>query len=370
MRDISTIICAGGSGKCGLSGRSSDRGGISSPAVMENWRFQQALYRAYFDAFVRRRLLDETSHVERARNQLGRVLEIGWGAVPLGIGDPPLPTPPNGLIPEPLLAKAQAILEETMTQPAAGELRTRILELAAALFQSIRMQLAVERYQGEAVERGTNLDTLDSPVSDATWMRRQILEIRKMTDPMAQITAMHALLFRTDPGPGGFYDQLGDVRNRPHLVLGPGAKEDLEFRTSPMIGFNYPDPTYDTVPIAWKCWAGSLYDAPLVMRYPNLDRQAQYRLRVVHSGDESDKKLRLMANDTIEIHPYMLRTWPPAPQEFAIPPEATANGELKLSWTREPGLGGNGRGCQVAEVWLILPPPPEPPKDDKYQQRY
>ena len=28
-----------------------------SPQVMENWRFQQALYRTYFDAFVRRRLI-------------------------------------------------------------------------------------------------------------------------------------------------------------------------------------------------------------------------------------------------------------------------------------------------------------------------
>ena len=28
-------------------------------------------------------------------------------------------------------------------------------------------------------------------------------------------------------------------------------------------------------------------------------------------------------------------------------------GELTLRWYREPGQGGNGRGCQVAEVWLI-----------------
>ena len=33
--------------------------------------------------------------------------------------------------------------------------------------------------------------------------------------------------------------------------------------------------------------------------------------------------------------------------------EATSEGMLKLSWTREAGLGGNGAGCQVAEVWLI-----------------
>ncbi len=341
-----------------------------SPAVTENWRFQQALYRAYYDVFVRRRLLNETAHVERARDQLSRVLGIGWGSVSLGIGDRPLPAPPNGLLPDPLLAKAQDILEETMTEPTGGELRTRILELGAALFQSIRMQLAVERYDAEAVERAANLDTLDFPVTDTAWMRRQILEIRKIQDPRTQINAIHALLFRTDPGPGGFYDQLGNVANRPHLVLGPGTMVDPEMRDSPMIGFDYPDSRYDTVPIAWKCWAGSLFDAPLVMRYPNLDRQTKYRLRVVHSGDEPDKKLRLMANDTIEIHPYALRTWPPAPQEFAIPAEATASGDLKLTWTREPGLGGNGRGCQVAEVWLIPILPVEPPDNDKYQEQF
>ena len=41
------------------------------------------------------------------------------------------------------------------------------------------------------------------------------------------------------------------------------------------------------------------------------------------------------------------------PVEFDIPREATRNGELNLTWTREPGQGGNGRGCQVSEIWLI-----------------
>lgn len=105
--------------------------------------------------------------------------------------------------------------------------------------------------------------------------------------------------------------------------------------------------------MAWKCWAETLYDTPLVLQYPRLDPKARYRLRVVYSGDAPRIKLRLVANDTQEIHPYMLRSWPPAPQEFALAPEATSTGKLKLAWTREPGLGGNGRGCQVAEVWLI-----------------
>ena len=39
--------------------------------------------------------------------------------------------------------------------------------------------------------------------------------------------------------------------------------------------------------------------------------------------------------------------------EFPIPPGAIQKGELVLTWSGEPGLGGNGRGCQVSEVWLI-----------------
>jgi hypothetical protein len=44
---------------------------------------------------------------------------------------------------------------------------------------------------------------------------------------------------------------------------------------------------------------------------------------------------------------------PVHPIEFAVPMGATADGELTLRWSPEPGRGGNGRGCQVAEVWLI-----------------
>jgi hypothetical protein len=106
-------------------------------------------------------------------------------------------------------------------------------------------------------------------------------------------------------------------------------------------------------PIAWKRWAESLFDAPLRMRYTGLDSAARYRLRVVYSGDQFTRKMRLLANGQFEVHPYLSRPWPPVPQEFEIPAAATSSGELALSWTQEEGQGGSGRGCQVSEVWLI-----------------
>jgi hypothetical protein len=327
-----------------------------SPRLLQNWRFQQVLYRAYY-AYVRARLLAEMAQVERARGVLAHVLELGWTPVPLDIGASPSPAPPNGLTPEPLLARAQAILEESITNPTAPQLRSRIVQLGEALFQSIHMQLAVERYAAEAVDRAANLDTLDTPVSDTMWMRRQILNIRPLAGANAQVAAIRALLSRMDPGPGGFYDELGNIANRPHLLTGPCFEKDPGCRTSVRLDFCSPDTLQDTAPIAWKAWAETLYDQPLTMRYSGLDKHAEYRLRVVHSGDSPGVKLRLTANDSIVIHPYIARAWPPAPQEFAIPHEATRQGILKLAWNREPGMGGSGVGCQVAEVWLLRQSP-------------
>ncbi len=72
------------------------------------------------------------------------------------------------------------------------------------------------------------------------------------------------------------------------------------------------------------------------------------------------KKIRLVAGDDagkeIEIHPYRTKPVPVVPLEFDIPVEATHGGELTLRWNREGGLGDNGRGCQVSEVWLIRKP--------------
>ena len=73
---------------------------------------------------------------------------------------------------------------------------------------------------------------------------------------------------------------------------------------------------------------------------------------VVYGGDNPRRKVRLLAGE-IEIHPYIGHPLPFKPLEFSIPPNAIPQGELTLTWFGEPGLGGNGRGCQVSEVWLV-----------------
>ena len=105
--------------------------------------------------------------------------------------------------------------------------------------------------------------------------------------------------------------------------------------------------------MSWIDHAETLYDTPLRMHYTGLDPKARYRLRVVYGGDSPKRKMRLVANNDLEVHPLRAKGLPIQPVEFALPQAATQSGELSLSWFGEPGLGGNGRNCQVSEVWLL-----------------
>ena len=323
----------------------------ASPFVLENWRWQQAMFRACCDAYVRQRLLFESGELARAQSVLGRIEDFGFASVPWGIGNKPAQEPANGIDPQNLIDEATEILRKCSTTQVAPALRTRISELGYALLQSIRQQLAVERFQGEAVDRGSPLDTVDHPVTDGPYFLKQLRKMSSIEDQEEKIEAIRALLNRTNPGPGGFYDELGNITNRPHLVI-ENAQGDFDFRRSPHVGTNYPDHYGANAPMAWKHWAESLYEAPLKMHYTGLDPNVDYSLQVVISGDSRGVKTRLVANGSVEIHPLQMRPWPPAPQNFTLPRAATSSGELRLTWTREAGFGGNGRGCQVAEVML------------------
>jgi hypothetical protein len=299
----------------------------ATPQVRANWRFQQALYRAYYDAYTRARLLHETAIEQTAMERLRDAPATGS-----------------------LLAaqQAESALNRSLSERVAADWRARCYELAEALFQSIRMQLSVERYQAIAVDRGATLDTIDQPLNNRVWLQAHLAEIRKLESEPERLRAVDGLVNWTNPGPGGFYDDLGNLSRQPHLVRGAGFTADPAFLESSLLGFRYaPDARS-----SWWDYAEALHENPLRMHYGDLDPTAQYRLRVVYAGDSPTRKIRLTAGG-IEVHPLLEKPRPVRPLEFDIPREATRKGELDLAWNREANLGGNGRGAQVAEVWLI-----------------
>jgi len=301
----------------------------ASPRVLLSWRFQQGLYRAYYDAYTARRLAYETELEQQAMDVLRQAPRLGAVVA---------------------ADEAERILERAVLAPVAQDLRARVFELAEALYQSIRMQLSVPRYKAISVDRGANLDLIDVPLNDRVWLNARFAEVRQAGNENERQQRIAEIVNWTDPGPGGFYDSLGCLTQQPHLVREPDCASDPEFRQAPLMGFENEEREWRT---SWMCCAETRYDSPLRMRYDGLDPRAQYKVRVVYSGDNLGAKMRLVANDQLEIHPYIAKERPVRPVEFDIPREATGGGRLELAWTQGPNQRGSGRGCQVAEVWLI-----------------
>ncbi|HRR27657.1 MAG TPA: hypothetical protein P5300_13285, partial [Acidobacteriota bacterium] len=177
----------------------------ASPQAKLRWRFQMALYRAYYDAYVRSRLLYETSLEDQAMEKLRQARNSG---VTLA------------------LSEAEALLDRSLTNPVAQDLRARLYELAEALYQSVRAQLSVDKYQAISVGRGANLDTTDVPLNNRLWLKQRFAEIRSLPTESERLAAVDEIVNWTNPGPGGFYDDLGNLARQPHLVRGPGYPSD------------------------------------------------------------------------------------------------------------------------------------------------
>jgi hypothetical protein len=145
----------------------------ATPQEKLNWRFQQGLYRAYYDAYVKARLEYETDLERQAMACLRKANEVGSSRS---------------------RAQAEAILDQVETRKVAPELRAKVFELGEALFQSIHMQLSVPRYQAKEVSRGANLDTIDTPLNNRFQLEKRFSDIRKLPSEEERLAAIAQLV--------------------------------------------------------------------------------------------------------------------------------------------------------------------------------
>ena len=175
-----------------------------------------------------------------------------------------------------------------------------MFELAEALFQSIRMQLSVPRYQAIDVGRGATLDTIDQVLNNRLWLEGGSRRSRKLGDRAGT------------PGRDRHDRELdqsrpGRLLRRPRrpAPAGPISCRGSTYDKDPA-SFHGPMTAFDQEPTWRRSWcrhAGTIFGQPLSLHYDGLDRDASYRLRVVYTGDMFQVKIGLKANDSIEVHP-------------------------------------------------------------------
>jgi hypothetical protein len=307
--------------------------------VVKNYRFQMGLLRAYYDAYIRERLIHETALESQAREVLRDTAHKTSREK---------------------IEAAQSILNQTWAKPVAQDYKKRCWEIADYLFEAIGSQTSVKKHKA-APGRGDFMDYIDAPLSNVIWLLAQFERIQQAEDEQAKLASIDQLLNWDNPGPGGFYDNLGQSVDTSRLAKYPAWEEDPGSLRSPQVSFGaglrgqqwvhtVRATGFDgrAIPLAWMNQITTLYETPLSVVYEDLDPHASYVLRVAYTG-RFQAKIRLTADDKFQIHDIMETGTTPI-SEFAIPSEATRDGRLKLTWTCAEGE----RGAQVAELWLIV----------------
>jgi hypothetical protein len=296
-----------------------------APELRDNWRWQLCLLRAYFDAYTRQRLIHE-SELEREANQiLTSARKSGADAA---------------------MDAALAVLQRPATQPVKKEWRARIGQLCADLFKSIKLQTSVPLYQASGHERGAVLDFVDHPLNNRWWLEDEFARIRKLPAETDKLKALELIRTWEQPGPGSFYDEVGNIARSPHVIRGEGLNTDPMMERNPNPGFWFWDSGSSRRRLSWQTSA----DWPLGLQYHRLDPAASYRIRLTGYGQAklraNGQLLKPTRDNKHEIGEF---------KEFPVPANLIKDGKLKLTFdlpTDEAQLNWRQQS-RVSEVWLL-----------------
>ena len=303
-----------------------------SPKVRKSWRYQNYLMRAIFDDYTRNRCIEEMKYEEAAYAALAKAPKMGSAKA---------------------IAAAKKEFARVDANTFAPAMRQEMAELAEDMFNSIGWQFSIKSpYFTRNAERGALLDKLDQPLNDRPWLESQFDEILAMDSEKERQQRINMLVNWEDAGPGGFYDDLGNPDKQSHLDM-LSTYEENPSRIDRVTEGHYRWMNNMSLEVdnryrhTWLHHSQSLHGAPLIVRYDGLDKNAEYKIKVVEFG-RFHATIDLVADDVYKIHGPLRPEYPLWPVEYDIPKAATADGELELKW----GLV-EGRGTQVAEVWLI-----------------
>jgi hypothetical protein len=294
-----------------------------APQLAGNWRWQMCLLRAVYDAYTRHRLIVETAQEEEA---LAKLAEIPPGRTQAAMDD------------------ALAALKRAETAPARPDLRMRIDELSEALYRSIALQSSMTKHKASGAERGCFLDFVDYPLNNRWWLEDRFSTIGKLLSEDEKIAKLETLRTWEHPGPGSFYDSVGDVARAPHVVVGDISNVGESLAHTPIPEILWWEDGKSRKKPAWMC----IMNWPSAMRYTGLDPKGDYMIRTT-----GNRECRLSI-DGERIKPTLDNQGVGQFKEFPVPKKHLADREITLTFERpsEPHLNWRVQS-RLSELWLI-----------------
>jgi hypothetical protein len=297
----------------------------NNPGLDSNWRWQMNLLRAYYDHYTRSRFIYETGLEKKANEQLLQAGTIGADT-------------------------AMSVAIKILNTPSADSTmisdNKKIVTLCDELFQSISLQTSVKKYHASGLERGAVLDFLDHPLNNRWWLEDEFKKISSQPEA-DKVKALNTIAGWEDPGPGGFYDQAGNISRSVHEMKGENWMMDPTLRKSGNPGYDFSDNGMSRKRLSWLTYMRW----PLSMEYSSIDTAAKYTVKICGIGES------LLKINGQRVAPSKYGRNAEDVKEFPVPLSCIRQGKLILTWDdiNEDFLNWR-KQSRVCEVWLIKTP--------------
>jgi hypothetical protein len=297
-----------------------------APDLGGNWRWRMHLFRARYDRFVRERQRYEAGLETAANAALARAAGIGADAA---------------------MDEALTVLARADASASVNAMRKQLEDDGQALFEQIGYQTSVEKYHALNPERGAVLDFLDRPLNNRWWLEDQFDKVRKFDSEAEKVERLVAIADWENPGPGGFYDDIGNTGKCPRVI-----RED--WRTDPELTHIHQadfNTWMDGCKSRLRLSLLSYMDWPAGLIYEGLDPSARYTLRVTGRGDA------IPLVDGRRLEPTVYSKAPDEFKAFPVPRRSYTAGRLEVRWEKPFDGPINWRQASIlTEVWLIRQP--------------
>jgi hypothetical protein len=282
--------------------------------LAENWRWQQLVMRAYYDAFIQQRQAYEKELENKAYEILTTAKTIGA---------------------EKAMTDALVELKKAETEPVAQELRQKVVDYCEALFQSVGLQTSVPKYNARGYERGAILDFIDYPLNNRWWLEDEFKKVSEMKTEEEKVARLDFIRTYETPGEGSFYDNISSA-DALHVTSETDDAIDYLWEND---GFSR------------KRLSTQLFQFTPELQYNELDPNSDYLIRVAGFGEA------LLRANGERLTPTKYEKGFEQFKEFPLLKELMKDGKLKITFDKPDEEHLNWRQqSRVTDVWVLKAP--------------
>lgn len=282
-----------------------------NPQLQKNWRWQQLILRAYYDAYIQKRLIYEKNLEKEAYQILAGAKDTGADKA---------------------MKKALHLIQKADREPIAQDLKDKVFFYAHKLHHTVGAQTSVEKYQAAGAERGAILDFIDYPLNNRWWLEDEFKKIRNLKTEKEKLERLEFIRNYENPGKGSFYDNISSADAK-HVVS----------ETDDAIDY-----LWENNGLSRKRLSTQLFQFTPVLEYDDLDPNASYIIRVTGYGEA------LLRANGKRLKPTKYEKGFEEFKEFPLSKELIKDGKLKITFDKPDEEHLNWRKqSRVTDVWIL-----------------